>query len=226
MKVNKNYQNIAQSYLFSTIAKKVSEYTNLHPDKKIIKLGIGDVTLPLCNSVVNALKEASDEMGVKETFRGYGPEQGYEFLKSSIQKYYKSHGVELENDEIFISDGAKSDLGNILDLFDKTWKRERLDGIIDTVRDLPYQPIDEDVQTLHILSFPDYFEIFITGMSQRIVTLYISESEDGSIDDTTNTLKIMPMIHPHTHIIIDKSFAGKWLHVLGVPAEPIQIPAE
>ena len=119
MKVNKNYQNIAQSYLFSTIAKKVSEYTNLHPDKKIIKLGIGDVTLPLCNSVVNALKEASDEMGVKETFRGYGPEQGYEFLKSSIQKYYKSHGVELENDEIFISDGAKSDLGNILDLFDK-----------------------------------------------------------------------------------------------------------
>ena len=119
MKVNKNYQNIAQSYLFSTIAKKVSEYINLHPDKKIIKLGIGDVTLPLCNSVVNALKEASDEMGVKETFRGYGPEQGYEFLKSSIQKYYKGHGVELENDEIFISDGAKSDLGNILDLFDK-----------------------------------------------------------------------------------------------------------
>ena len=119
MKVNKNYQNIAQSYLFSTIAKKVNEYTNLHPDKKIIKLGIGDVTLPLCNSVVNALKEASDEMGVKETFRGYGPEQGYEFLKSSIQQYYKSHGVELENDEIFISDGAKSDLGNILDLFDK-----------------------------------------------------------------------------------------------------------
>ncbi|MBR1619784.1 LL-diaminopimelate aminotransferase [bacterium] len=119
MKVNKNYQNIAQSYLFSTIAKKVNEYINLHPDKKIIKLGIGDVTLPLCNSVVNALKEASDEMGVKETFRGYGPEQGYEFLKSSIKKYYKGHGVELENDEIFISDGAKSDLGNILDLFDK-----------------------------------------------------------------------------------------------------------
>ena len=119
MKINKNYQNIAQSYLFSTIAKKVSEYTNLHPDKKIIKLGIGDVTLPLCNCVVNALKEASDEMGVKETFRGYGPEQGYEFLKSSIQEYYKGHGVELENDEIFISDGAKSDLGNILDLFDK-----------------------------------------------------------------------------------------------------------
>jgi len=119
MKVNKNYQNIAQSYLFSTIAKKVAEYTKANPDKKIIKLGIGDVTLPLCEYVVKALKDASDEMGVKETFKGYGPEQGYEFLKASIQQYYKSHNVDLDNDEIFISDGAKSDLGNILDLFDK-----------------------------------------------------------------------------------------------------------
>lgn len=119
MKVNKNYQNIAQSYLFSTIAKKVSEYIKANPDKKIIKLGIGDVTLPLCGCVVKALKSASDEMGVKETFKGYGPEQGYEFLKTSIQQYYKEHNVDLDNDEIFISDGAKSDLGNILDLFDK-----------------------------------------------------------------------------------------------------------
>jgi len=119
MKVNKNYQNIAQSYLFSTIAKKVNEYAAANPDKKIIRLGIGDVTLPLCECVVEALKKASDEMGVKETFKGYGPEQGYEFVKTAVQEYYKTHGVELENDEIFISDGAKSDLGNILDLFDK-----------------------------------------------------------------------------------------------------------
>ena len=119
MKVNKNYQNIAQSYLFSTIAKKVNEYAGANPDKKVIRLGIGDVTLPLCECVVEALKKASDEMGVKETFKGYGPEQGYEFVKTAVQEYYKSHGVELENDEIFISDGAKSDLGNILDLFDK-----------------------------------------------------------------------------------------------------------
>lgn len=119
MKVNKNYKNIAQSYLFSTIAKKVNEFAAANPDKKIIRLGIGDVTLPLCECVVNALKSASDEMGIKESFKGYGPEQGYEFLKSEIQKYYESHGVNLDNDEIFISDGAKSDLGNILDLFDK-----------------------------------------------------------------------------------------------------------
>lgn len=117
MKINTNYQNISDSYLFSTIAKKVNEFAAKNPDKKIIKLGIGDVTLPLCEAVVKALKTASDEMGVKETFRGYGPEQGYEFLKSEIQNYYKKHKVALENDEIFISDGAKSDLGNILDLF-------------------------------------------------------------------------------------------------------------
>ena len=118
MNVNKNYQNIADSYLFSTIAKKVSEFAQKNPDKKIIKLGIGDVTLPLCKVVVNALKKASEEMGVKETFHGYGPEQGYDFLKSKIQSYYRSNHVALDNDEIFISDGAKSDLGNILDLFD------------------------------------------------------------------------------------------------------------
>ena len=119
MKVNKNYKNIAQSYLFSTIAQKVNEFTKNNPDKKVIRLGIGDVTLPLCEAVVNALKPASDEMGVQETFRGYGPEQGYDFLKDEIQKYYAGHSVDLDSDEIFISDGAKSDLGNILDLFDK-----------------------------------------------------------------------------------------------------------
>ena len=111
MKTNTNYQNIADSYLFSTVAKKVNEFAAKYPDKKIIKLGIGDVTLPLCKEVVKALKNAS------ESFHGYGPEQGYEFLKTKLQKYYETHGVNLDNDEIFISDGAKSDLGNILDLF-------------------------------------------------------------------------------------------------------------
>ena len=117
MKTNTNYQNIADSYLFSTVAKKVNEFAAKYPDKKIIKLGIGDVTLPLCKEVVKALKNASEEMGEKESFHGYGPEQGYEFLKTKLQKYYEIHGVNLDNDEIFISDGAKSDLGNILDLF-------------------------------------------------------------------------------------------------------------
>lgn len=119
MKINENYANLEQSYLFSTIAKKVNEYAAQNPDKKVIKLGIGDVTLPLCKAVTDALHKAVDEMGVQATFRGYGPEQGYDFLRKAVQKYYTKRNVELELDEIFISDGAKSDLGNILDLFSK-----------------------------------------------------------------------------------------------------------
>lgn len=121
MKINTNYQNVEESYLFSTIAKKVAKYCEENPDKAkdIIRLGIGDVTLPLCDAVIEALHGAVDEMGKKETFRGYGPEQGYDFLRNAVKDYYEEKGVGLENDEIFISDGAKSDLGNILDLFDK-----------------------------------------------------------------------------------------------------------
>lgn len=117
MKINENYANLEQSYLFSTIAKKVNEYAAQNPDKKVVKLGIGDVTLPLCKAVTEALHKAVDEMGVQATFRGYGPEQGYDFLRKAVQEYYAKRNVELELDEIFISDGAKSDLGNILDLF-------------------------------------------------------------------------------------------------------------
>ena len=116
MEINKNYLNLEASYLFSTIGKKVSEYSAANPDKKIIRLGIGDVTLPLATAVIDAMKKAVEEMGVQETFRGYGPEQGYNFLKDSIKDYYSTFGVEIQSDEIFISDGAKSDLGNILDI--------------------------------------------------------------------------------------------------------------
>ena len=119
MNLNKNYENLEQSYLFSTIAKKVNEYINNNPDKKIIRLGIGDVTKPLCKAVTDAMHKAVDEMGAQETFRGYGPEQGYDFLRNAIQNYYAKNNIELLLEEIFISDGAKSDLGNILDLFDK-----------------------------------------------------------------------------------------------------------
>ena len=118
MKLNLNYLKLNESYLFSTIAKKVAAYTEAHPDKKVLRMGIGDVTLPLAPAVVSAMKRAADEMGVKETFRGYGPEQGYPFLKKAIADYYKPRGVLLEEDEIFVSDGAKSDVGNILDIFD------------------------------------------------------------------------------------------------------------
>ncbi|MBO5217919.1 MAG: LL-diaminopimelate aminotransferase [Clostridia bacterium] len=120
MKINANYLKLKESYLFSDIAKKTNAYKAENPNADIIRLGIGDVTLPLCSAVVDAFHKASDEMGAKESFKGYGPEQGYDFLKNAIKDYYKAEdGVELEADEIFISDGAKSDLGNILDIFAK-----------------------------------------------------------------------------------------------------------
>ena len=118
MQINKHYGEVSESYLFSTIAKKVAAFSAANPDKKVIRLGIGDVTLPLCPAVISAMHAAVDEMGNKETFRGYGPEQGYGFLKTAVAGYYAEKGVSLEDDEIFISDGAKSDVGNILDLFD------------------------------------------------------------------------------------------------------------
>lgn len=118
-KINGNYANLKESYLFADIARRVAEHSAANPDVKIIRLGIGDVTKPLCPAVIDAMHAAVDDMSAAETFRGYGPEQGYDFLKSAIRDYYAKSGVELELNEIFISDGAKSDLGNILDLFDK-----------------------------------------------------------------------------------------------------------
>lgn len=115
--VNQNYCNLKESYLFSQIAHKVAEFTATHPEKKIIKMGIGDVTLPLAPAVIEAMQKAVAEMGVKETFRGYGPEQGYDFLHEAIARYYAGFGVSVASDEIFVSDGAKSDCGNMTDIF-------------------------------------------------------------------------------------------------------------
>jgi len=115
--INDNYLELKDSYLFATIAKKVNEFVAANPDKKLIRMGIGDVTMPLTPSVLTAMHEAVDEMGKKESFKGYGPEQGYDFLRNAVKAYYERINVSLEADEIFISDGAKSDVGNITDIF-------------------------------------------------------------------------------------------------------------
>ncbi len=140
MKLNTNYDNLQDSYLFSTIARKVNEYQAANPNAPVIRLGIGDVTRPLAPAVVNALHAAVDEQAAGATFRGYGPEQGYTFAKEAVHKYYTSHGTKLELDEIFISDGAKSDLGNILDLFTE-------DNVV-LIPD-PVYPAYVDTNTMH-----------------------------------------------------------------------------
>lgn len=117
-RINENYIKLPGSYLFSTIGKKVSAYSTAHPDKKIIRLGIGDVTLPLVPAVTEALHGAVDEMGNAETFRGYAPDLGYEFLRKAIaDNDYRARGCDIDADEIFISDGAKCDTGNIQEIF-------------------------------------------------------------------------------------------------------------
>ena len=119
IKVNDNFLNLQEDYLFSIVNKKIKNFENQHPNRKVMKLGIGDVTLPLCKIVVEEMKKACDEMGNIENFRGYGPEQGYEFLREKIVEWdYRAKGIEIDINEIFVSDGAKCDISNILDLFD------------------------------------------------------------------------------------------------------------
>lgn len=123
VKINSDYTLLRSSYLFSTIAKKVKEYEQANPDANIIRLGIGDVTRPLSSTIIDSLHKAVDEMAAAETFRGYAPDLGYEFLRSAIARNdYELRGCDIAADEIFVSDGAKSDSGNIQEIFSKDCK--------------------------------------------------------------------------------------------------------
>lgn len=116
-KINSNYQKLQAGYLFPEIGRRVRAFAGANPDAKIIRLGIGDVVLPLPAPIVDALKAASDEMGARDSFRGYGPEQGYDFLLNAIAGHYKSQGAQVEADEVFVSDGSKCDTANIQEIF-------------------------------------------------------------------------------------------------------------
>ncbi len=117
MQINQNYLTLEESYLFSTINKKIEAFRDANPTADIIRLGIGDVTLPLPEAVIKSLHKAVEEMATGNTFRGYGPEQGYEFLRQAIGTYYTTRGIPVEETEIFVSDGSKCDVANILDIF-------------------------------------------------------------------------------------------------------------
>ncbi len=117
MKINDHYMNLASNYLFADIAKKVQAFKAENPEAEVISLGIGDVTQPLCPAVVEALHKAADEMGQSATFRGYGPKRGYDFLRNAIvENDYRARGIDIDADEVFVSDGAKSDTGNFQEL--------------------------------------------------------------------------------------------------------------
>lgn len=120
IKPNMNYANLKDSYLFFRIAQKTKKYLEDHPDKRLLRLGIGDVSLPLCDEVIKALRDGVNDQATKENFHGYMPECGAPFLRETIAKYYHNRGVKLESDEVFVSSGASDELGDILDLFDRS----------------------------------------------------------------------------------------------------------
>jgi len=116
-KINKNFQSLKESYLFTEMGNRIAAYAQEHPEARIIRMGIGDVTLPLPQITIDAMKKAADEQADASTFRGYGPEQGYDFLRNAIKEYYGRLGVDVALDEVFVNEGAKSDVGNVTDIF-------------------------------------------------------------------------------------------------------------
>lgn len=182
--INTNFQNLSQNYLFAEIARRVSVYKEAHPQKHVISLGIGDVTRPLAASVIRAMHKAVDDEAAAATFHGYGPEQGYAFLRDKIAEYdYRSRGLDIKSDEIFISDGAKSDTGNITDLFGA----DNVIGLTD-----PVYPVymDSNVMCGHAgAKYEDGYE--------RIVALPCTEENGFSPALPDRTLDLIYLCYPN-----------------------------
>ena len=200
--INDNFLDLQDSYLFSTISKKVEEFQKKNPDKKVIKLGIGDVTLPLAKVCVDAMKKAADEMLNTKTFKGYGPEQGYDFLKEKIIKYdYNRRGIDIELDEIFVSDGAKCDTGNIGDIFSKDNKVAITD---------PVYPVYIDTNTMagRAGNFDN-----ITGMYKNIIYMPCNAENNFEPQLPKEIPDIIYLCFPNnpTGTVLNKIQLKKWV---------------
>ncbi|MEM5948118.1 LL-diaminopimelate aminotransferase [Spirochaetia bacterium 38H-sp] len=200
IKINSNYSKLKASYLFSTIAKKVSEYQKNNPDKKIIKMGIGDVTLPLPPACVAAFSSAVEEMGKADTFRGYGPEQGYEFLRKAIaDNDFKARGMDIEPDEIFVSDGAKSDSANIQELF--------AEDVRVAIQD-PVYPVYLDTNVMAGRSGEP-----ADGRYDNITYLPCVPQNNFLPDIPAETVDLIYLCYPNnpTGAVADKTYLKKWV---------------
>ena len=192
IKINENFLKLEQSYLFSTIAKKVAAFQKENPDKKVIKLGIGDVTRPLPSVVIEAMKKAAEEQGSAETFRGYGPEQGYDFLREKIQKQdYFDRGIKIDIDEIFVSDGAKCDTGNIVDLF----AEDNMVAITDPV-------------------YPVYRDTNLMSGREKIIYMPSTAENHFNPDFPKEVPDIIYLCNPNnpTGTTMDREEVEKWVH--------------
>lgn len=199
--INENFLELQDSYLFSTIAKKVAEYSKQNPDKKIIKLGIGDVTRPVVPACVEAMHRAVDEISTQEGFKGYGPEQGYEFLREAISNEYKEKGIDIKLDEIFVSDGAKCDCGNIADIF-------AIDNKV-AITD-PVYPVYLDTNVMSGRSGKFNKE---TGEYEKIVYLPVNKENDFKPQLPKEKVDIIYLCFPNnpTGTVLTKEELKKWV---------------
>ncbi len=199
--INKNFTQLSQNYLFAEIARRVAQYKEANPDKHVISLGIGDVTRPLVPEVVKAMHRAVDDESSADTFHGYGPEQGYSFLRDKIAEYdYRKRGLDIASDEIFVSDGAKSDTGNITDLFDEN----NVIGLTD-----PVYPVymDSNVMSGHAgKAFGNSYG--------NIVTLPCLESNGFSPEIPDRTLDLVYLCYPNnpTGTVLTKMQLTAWVN--------------
>ena len=192
-KLNENYLQLNQSYLFSKITKKVDDFINTNPDAEIIRLGIGDVTRPLPATVINNMHKAVEEMAVKETFRGYGPEQGYGFLREKIAEIdFKKRGVNIDADEIFVSDGSKSDTGNIGDILGDS----NTIGITN-----PVYPVYLDTTIMRI------------GKTEQIKLLVCNEENNFLPEIPTEPIDVVYLCYPNnpTGTVMSRKELKKWV---------------
>lgn len=199
--INENYSNLQNSYLFANIARKVADFQAEHPEADIIRLGIGDVTLPLAPAVIEAMHKAVDEMGQVETFRGYGPEQGYDFLRQAVVDHdYKARGIDLDLDEVFISDGAKSDCGNIQELFGT-------DNVI-AITD-PVYPVYLDSNVMAGRSGKA-----VDGIFEKVVYLPTHAENNFSPDFPTQPVDIVYICCPNnpTGTVLSRSRLKEWVN--------------
>ncbi len=200
--INENFLNLQESYLFSTIAKKVAKYQEENKDKKIIKLGIGDVTRPIVPACIEAMHKAVDEMGTQEGFRGYGPEQGYEFLRKAIvENDYKKRGIDIAEDEIFVSDGAKCDCGNIVDIFAEDNKVAITD---------PVYPVYLDT---NVMSGRSGKYDSKTGTYENIVYLPVTSENDFKPELPKEKVDMIYLCFPNnpTGTVLTKEELKKWV---------------
>ena len=200
VKINENYQKLQKNYLFSTIAKKVDEYQKRVPKAQIIKMGIGDVTLPIPTVITEAIKKAAEEMNHKETFKGYGPEQGYDFLREKImQEDYKKRGIDIQIDEIFVSDGAKCDTANFQELFSE----DNMIAITD-----PVYPVYIDTNVMAGRTGK-----FIEGKYDKVVYMPVTEENQFIPQLPKEKVDIIYLCFPNnpTGTVLNKEELKKWV---------------